>query len=156
MARLKIAASLAGPLILLLLLGGLWASRRPSDPADVWKHCQYSYVRVDDDEFVRRLAARVQFRRDSMLSDDEWWRRAKVLPKVGMVDCGSFRATIHYAVDRPRMDMESPERSLERFASMERIKVTGDQEAYRKFREDTKTQRASPFYVDLRKWETSR
>lgn len=157
MRWLRTAATMAvAPALFLLLLGGLWASRRPSNPADTWKHCQYSYVYVDEDEFVRRLAARVQARRISMLSDEEWWRRAKLMPKVGMVDCGSFRATIEYAVDPPRTDLAAPERSLERFASPERIEVTGDKEAYRKFRKDTETQRASPFYVDLRKWETSR
>jgi len=111
-------------------------------------NCIYSYIYADDAELARRLMARarvVKARGDqhpavvSVYDDDEWWRRAKLLPKAGVVDCGTFRATIEYAVDREQ----------------EKVTVEGDHEAYRKWREEMRKRNdtANPFWVDLRKWE---
>jgi hypothetical protein len=114
-------------------------------------NCADRYVYADDAELARRLIARahvVMARAHpqpavvSIHNDDEWWRRAKFLPKAGVVDCGTFRATIEYAVD----------------TEQEHITVQGDEEAYRKWREDMRKRKdtANPFWVDLRKWEKRR
>jgi hypothetical protein len=113
--------------------------------------CTYTYIYADDAELARRLIARarvVMARGDqqpavvSIYDDDEWWRRAKFLPKAGVVDCGTFRATIEYAVD----------------TEQEQVTVEGNEEAYRKWREEMRKRKdtANPFWVDLRKWEKRR
>ena len=114
-------------------------------------NCADRYIFADDAELARRLIARarvVMARAHqqpavvSIYDDDEWWRRAKFLPKAGVVDCGTFRATVEYAVD----------------TEQERVTVQGDEEAYRKWREDMRKRKdtANPFWVDLHKWEKRR
>jgi hypothetical protein len=114
-------------------------------------NCVYRYIYADAAELARRLIARARVIMArahqqpavvSVYDDAEWWRRAKFLPKAGVVDCGAFHATVEYAVD----------------IEQERITVQGDEEAYRKWREDMRKRKdtANPFWVDLRKWEKRR
>ena len=128
---------------------GAYITVMPS--ADRNSICAYRYIYADDAELARRLIARAgvimarvhqQPPLVAVQDDDEWWRRAKLLPKAGVVDCETFNATVEYAVDTEE----------------ERVTVQGDEEAYRKWREDMRKRKgtANPFWVDLRKWEKRR
>jgi hypothetical protein len=142
--RLVLASCGVGLVCVTVYISVMLSANRGSNCAD-------RYIYADDAELARRLVARahvVMARAHpqpdvvSIYDDNEWWRRAKFLPKAGVVDCGSFRATIEYAVD----------------TEQEHITVQGDEEAYRKWREDMRKRKdmANPFWVDLRKWEKHR
>ena len=128
--------------VMILLGAGFYFAFRPSSGDGTG--CAYRYVDADAAEFARRLMARARVVAGAggrtVYDNDEWWRRARFLPKAGIVECPAFRATLTYAVD---------------MGDSERVEVVGDMDTYRQWRESIAKQgrRTDPFWVDLRRWE---